>query len=333
MAAFWQLRHFYYACALSPSGASYGNDSVDNSNAVRPALHLNLKSATLSVAQTWDQHPSSGFAGGAGTQANPYKIATSEQLAKLAVDSRSSTLSGKYYQLTSNIDLKNYFWNPIGTFSGVFDGNFYTISGMTTLTGDVGGLFSTINGTIKNIYLVDSAAFGKTNVGGIAGYVNSGGVIQNCILDNVYVSSIDDSASHSSGGVAGVSYGTISNCIYRNGNIFNDNPRYVGGIVGYGSTITNCGIINSRIKGGNKINVITSYSSPTITATFGEAMVLKSSGGEMVRAIYGSTTAWTGWVYHSSINGGYPMPSALLTIGGVASDSTAVYNRLKALGF
>ncbi len=336
--AYSWLRSGYFrnsasACALSTSGDYDTFTSVNYSNAVRPALHLNLKQVNESLVDSWDKHASDSYAGGSGTETDPYQISNASELSKLAVDSRSSTLSGKYYKLTSNIDLKNHFWNPIGTFSGVFDGNFYTISGMTTLTGDVGGLFSTINGTIKNVYLVDSAAFGKTNVGGIAGYANSGSVIQNCILDNVYVSSIDDSATHSSGGVAGVSYGTISNCIYRNGNIFNDNPGFVGGIVGYGTTITNCSVINSRIKGGKSIDVITSYGSPTITATFGEATVLKSSGGEMVRAIYGSTTAWTGWVYNSSINGGYPMQSAFLTIGSVASDSTAVYNRLKALGF
>ena len=87
------------------------------------------------------------YAGGDGSKTNPYKIATAEQLAKLARDVNNGNTSqaflGKYFKLTADIDLSDGIWMPIGKyynygkdngnnrlFFGKFDGNGHVIRNM-----------------------------------------------------------------------------------------------------------------------------------------------------------------------------------------------------------
>lgn len=100
----------------------------------------------------WSQHASDGFNGGAGTQEDPYQIATAEQLSRLAVNVNAGTdYSGEYFVLTNDIDLSKYLWVPIGLplfpndcipdsyetqsvhnlFAGNFDGQNHVITGMS----------------------------------------------------------------------------------------------------------------------------------------------------------------------------------------------------------
>lgn len=82
------------------------------------------------------------YARGKGTKEEPYIISSDLELAKLARDvtnSKSQTMySGKYFQLSKDIDLSKGIWMPIGTlndnnagfFGGIFDGDGKTISNM-----------------------------------------------------------------------------------------------------------------------------------------------------------------------------------------------------------
>lgn len=111
-----------------------------------------------------------GFAGGNGTKENPYKIATRTHLENI---NKKTNLS-KCYVLIDNIDILGKEWNAIGTilntngtisefanFTGTFDGNYYTINGLTrtsqiTLDGKdtYFGLFSSVkNAVIKNLFI------------------------------------------------------------------------------------------------------------------------------------------------------------------------------------
>ena len=61
----------------------------------------------------------------------PIKIGTAEELEKIGNDS-SYPLNGNYI-LTADIDLEGSvenLWHPIGKFTGTFDGNGHTISGL-----------------------------------------------------------------------------------------------------------------------------------------------------------------------------------------------------------
>lgn len=139
--------------------------------------------------------------------------------------------------LMDNIDMKDAQWTPIGTadkpFSGNFDGNGHTISGLN-YSGEYAGLFGYINnGTISNIKLADSSFANGTASGGICA-VNNGGTIENSAVDNVAVS------GGTAGGICGQNSGTITDCFFS-GNVSSD--RKSGGICG-----SNSGTIKSTVS-------------------------------------------------------------------------------------
>lgn len=134
-------------------------------------------------------------------------------------------------------------WTLIGTntnpFTGTFDGNNKTISGLYIgVTTDYVGLFGCVgNGsTVKNVTLADSYVSGSYYVGGICGQ-NKGGTVQNC---------------HNTGKVSGAWYvggvcgsnarlqssdppSTIQEC-YNTGKVSGKN--YVGGVCGQNNRAT-----------------------------------------------------------------------------------------------
>ena len=100
------------------------------------------------------------FDGGTGTAEAPFTVATAGQLKAFAADvNGGADYAGKFIKLTGDINLENEEWTPIGTaeypFSGTFDGNGKTITGLTyNGTEDVPfGLiaYGTGNVTVKNI--------------------------------------------------------------------------------------------------------------------------------------------------------------------------------------
>ena len=192
------------------------------------------------------------------------------------LDNIRNDLDGKYI-LMNDIDLSGFDWNPIGEvdsngikqgFTGVLDGNGYTISNLTinrpdedyvglfvcigdpnTMSGGevrnlgieaadivanycVGGLAGGSVGTITNCYVTGDVT-GNENAGGLVG-VNSG------IITNSYAAAVSVMGNpDASGGLVGYNVGTISNS-YASGSI--TGSTRVGGLVGdnYGGTITNC---------------------------------------------------------------------------------------------
>ena len=139
--------------------------------------------------------------------------------------------------LMNDIDMKDAEWTPIGTadkpFSGNFDGNGHTISGLN-YSGEYAGLFGYMNGgTICNIRIADSSFANGTASGGICA-VNNGGTIENCAVDNVAVS------GGTAGGICGQNSGTITDCFFS-GNVSSDGKT--GGICG-----SNSGTIESTVS-------------------------------------------------------------------------------------
>ena len=140
----------------------------------------------------------SSFAGGSGTEDDPYQIATSAQLARLAyfvntysvgTSSRNQMYRYFYYIQTANINLSAHYWARIGTeenyFAGHYDGNGFTISEIFTERQNSGtyseiGLFGYVNGTsssdraeLHDITLGNATIQGYDNLGGIAGYITN----------------------------------------------------------------------------------------------------------------------------------------------------------------
>ena len=133
-------------------------------------------------------------------------------------------------------------WTPIGTsskrFSGTFDGNGHTISGLyfnntTNSNYPDGGIYVGLIGytsaaTIKNVGVIDSYIRGCMYVGGICGYA---GTQTNCFNTGTVSGS-----SNRIGGICGAS-GKETNC-YNTGKV--SGPSYVGGICGGYGTQKNC---------------------------------------------------------------------------------------------
>ena len=142
--------------------------------------------------------------------------------------------------LADNIDLTGKDWTPIGTsfgnsYTGTFDGNGKTITGLTVTGSDrYTGLFGFIKGTVKNVVLTEINITSGTFVGGVAGW-SFGGNIENCSVSGSV------SATVSVGGVVGVQRdGSITGC---SSSATVKGTLYVGGVAGwtnFGATLTAC---------------------------------------------------------------------------------------------
>lgn len=135
-------------------------------------------------------------------------------------------------------------WTPMGSgshpYTGTFDGNGYTISGVyINTTADGQGLFGYVGngGTVQNLGVINSFVSGGTYVGGVAGR-NYGGTIQNCYNAGFVTGSVQYV-----GGVTGYNrIGMVQNC-YNIGSV--TGTKCVGGVAGEnhrdgGSRMKNC---------------------------------------------------------------------------------------------
>jgi len=214
-----------------------------------------------------------GYAGGDGTKENPYKISNVDELFyfseqvnttddKTGVESQLSytatkvsdtsvsekytqkryhVFTDKYFELTSDIDLENREWTPIGnlvnTFNGHFDGNGHVISniyidGIKPQIWERNAFFGATgaNADIKNLGLENLVCKFRGRINeykvtinneeykisdryiGAAGFVSTyaGGSFANCYVKNVSVTdSAEQMNSGGTGAFFGVGYGTM----------------------------------------------------------------------------------------------------------------------------
>ncbi len=209
---------------------------------------------------------------GSGTETDPYQIGTAEGLKwfRDKVNNAKAKEETKICAvLTANIDLKNEEWTPIGIgedtrtedlpYSGTFDGNGHTISGLNVNYGDKnGGLFCYVkSATIKNLTVAGSVTYSSGDgiaYGGIVGCADSS-TIENCTNRCTVTGNWD------AGGIVGRSVDSdIIGCA-NFGNI--SSPFRSGGICGivtgqvdaYGidATIRDCynvGMVSGKYAGG-----------------------------------------------------------------------------------
>lgn len=184
----------------------------------------------------WDGTTASGFAGGTGTEGDPWLIENAEQLAYLAQQVNNGTdYERKHFRLVSDLDLRGNEWTPIGTyrkpFWGGFDGGGHTITGMT-ITGnrDYVGLFgecrnfTAASSYIKSVTVKQANISGRNFVGAIAG---EGANISDCYsIENTIC------ANRCVGGICGSLTGNISGC-YNSSSVSGNSTA--GGIMGRAS--------------------------------------------------------------------------------------------------
>jgi len=212
------------------------------------------------------------YAGGSGTEADPYLIATTYQLNNVREE-----LDAHYLQI-ANIDLDEFpyndgsGWIPIGIdgefFSGSYNGGGFTISNMmidrTGWGNENSGLFGVVDGSLlQNIVIETASITGYSYVGGIAGNCSNttitycsfngnltaestrvGGLVgftDTSSIDNCYNAGIIIGYSRVGGLIGQNENSTIQLC-YSSGSVTGDD-NYVGGLVGLnysGSVVQKC---------------------------------------------------------------------------------------------
>ena len=145
--------------------------------------------------------------------------------------------------LADNIDLTGKDWTPIGTsfgnsYTGTFDGNGKTITGLTVTGSDnYAGLFGNLSGTVKDVTLKDVKIESNNEisaVGGVAGY-SFGGKIENCSVSGSV------SGSGIAGGVVGYqSGGFLTGCSSSATVNAGNAAGGVAGLTDSGATLTAC---------------------------------------------------------------------------------------------
>lgn len=220
---------------------------------------------------------------GKGTESNPFRITTEEELLLLA------DFPECCFELENNIEFTST-WESVADFSGSFDGKGHTITVSSyssygffkTLTGTVenlvicsnslnlsvgssaaGLLAGTCSGAIKNCKVLGSATFTAsyykyspsidTGVGGICGELTESGTITNSVIQlDTFV--VESNYRHSilAGGICSLSSGSINQCMNLNSSVqcstyhYNDGSYsfvYYGGI-----TYSNTGTISNCLN-------------------------------------------------------------------------------------
>lgn len=268
--------YYVRAYAINSQGVAYSEDVVVTMQDVN--------------SDRWDGSMAKAFAGGIGTESNPYKIKTGSQLVLI------KQYPDAHFVLCNNIDLDNRNW-PIVNLNGSFDGGGYTIYNLKITRSDGNdnvGLFAKLEGSIENLTIngVDIDAGTNNNVGAIVGtgsyygmsmyncHVifnqgskitgnnNVGGIIGGYdtdsyseIADCKVISNIDENViigNADVGGLAGtvifseLSGGLLSNC-HVQANIAG--TSFVGGIVGSALSI-NKSSYKGTLTGSNKVGGI-----------------------------------------------------------------------------
>ena len=199
---------------------------------------------------------------GSGTEADPYLIETAENLAWIAemVNNGVTTYEGVYFRMTTDLNLKNRQWVPIGTdatncFKGHFDGNDHLID---------------------SIYVNNSTL----TYLGLFGYTNSS------VIENVQLKVSIRTGNYSAGLVAYADATSFNNCHIQGGTVIG--KQYAGGMVAYcdnNCLIDQCSNFSAVTLSGNiyAAGGICGYLKERCTITKcknqGDVSATKTSGG------------------------------------------------------
>lgn len=194
--------------------------------------------------------------------ADVIEISDAAQLAAIGVND-NYPLNGSY-KLTKSINLSGYdSWTPIGqssAFSGTFEGNGKTISGLKVNTsGTYAGLFGQVSGTIKNLTVTGSVTLNNTSSSATSVYA---GILAGNVSG--WFATID---SCSTSGEVSATLNCTASWGFTSANV------YAGGVVG-----NNSSMIGSEIL---------SHKSGTVTATYSGSNV---SGNAFAGGIAGKAT-------------------------------------------
>ena len=241
-------------------------------------------------------------------------IKTAEDLAELSRNCTLDTWSQeKTVILENDLDLHGIDFTPIPTFSGTFQGNGHTISGLTlTGSGNVRGLFRyiqngatvqdlTVTGTIHpNGHqdalgllagsnagrilncIASGTVMGDNRIGGLVGINETGGELVGCAFSGSVT------GKHSTAGVVGENRGTLTRCS-NSGSIntqdLEDAPK---------TDYTNLAQLNSmeNVPAYTDVGGVAGYSKGTIQSCSNSGSVGYDQIGYNIGGIAGRSTGW-----------------------------------------
>ena len=278
----------------------------------------------MSTQEIWGQDKyysidlyAQNYAGGSGTQNDPYLISNDMELAKLARDvNNGNTMQaflGKYFKLTADIDLKNGIWMPIGKyynygngnsnnrlFFGKFDGNGHVIKNMHIQwegkdAWSAWGLFSTLQGassdnltTVTNLIIKNATVEKKPdykpygpgyNVGVVAGKLYPNVELSNIIIRGSVITDNDETYEiNNETKIGGIAGNIQDNGTYRIFNIAADTQI---------NMLKNTGVFNNKFciaQGFGSLSYDMNGGGNTIQPTniylFGNGLNVESSNSE-----------------------------------------------------
>lgn len=247
--------------------------------------------------------PTGEFAGGSGTEEDPYLISTVNHLNNVR------NYLDKHFRLIANLDMgagdhgEDDGWEPIGTqsepFTGYFDGDGHTISNLyiNRITEAKIGLFGYTDesATILDLVLENVCIRGNVDVGGLVGYNEgviskvqatgnvtgrgeTGGLVGSnygLIVESRFEGTVTDNWGGYVGGLAAVNYGRISKCHVDA--VVTSSSSFVGGLVGSNYSVINMssatgivegsGYVGGLVGSNNNGNIDLCYASGSVTGT------------------------------------------------------------------
>lgn len=251
---------------------------TDNGVIVYGSLNENKRNAI--AGRTLSPYAPAEWSGSGDSANDPYIIASVDDLNLLSLRTNGggNNYSGKFFRLDEDITYTpSTTWNDasstennftaIAGFNGHFDGNGHTISGLRINANDnfhdQNGLFSNLgpNAYIEDVTLSNARIAGQAQVGGIAGNVQNGATITNCHVTGTVAVHAWGHTLQNHGGVVGINYGTITDCISEVTISRNDNYAYgsekVGGIAGTNSgTLSGNKVFNANITAADHYGAI-----------------------------------------------------------------------------
>ncbi len=209
----------------------------------------------------WSGSIGSGYAGGTGSEGDPYQIATAEQLEYFRQETLVNATADvtAHFKLTADIVYNTTISDSSKSIKGCYNGKGKVFAG----TFDGGGH------TIYNLYSDFSGTSTATTSLALFQDIGPDGVIKNVNIDGVYLKPTNTSSGNAAVIAYGSLKGTLSNVHVRNATL---EAVTVSGLVhdvASTGSITNCSVENLTGKGTNAAGI--AYS-----VVFGSVMMLKN---------------------------------------------------------
>jgi len=271
----------------------------------------------------------------------PYMLVnTLGQLQTLATQINAGTTATNTgdYALGTNIDDGNVNFTPIGNsqaqtnaFSGVFNGDGYTISNLTINQpgSNYVGLFGTINGggaIVENLGLVNVTISGADSVGALMGE-NNGGTITNC-----YATGAVTGSSYYVGGLVGLNNSNVEYS-YATGTVTGNSSGSAGGLVGSnaGTIEYSYALENVSASGGEDVGGLTGHNGAIVEYSYAVGTV---SGSILVGGVVGDNEGeLTEDYYNSDLAGGTGIGSGgSVGVTGLTTTQMMTPSQLTGLG-